>query len=271
MGWITLTTDFGLEDGYAGILKGVIWRIAPAAQVADLSHAVSPQDILGGALVLECATPYFPTGTVHIAVVDPGVGTRRRPIAAHIGECYFVGPDNGLCTLLLRRAEELCQPVQIVRLNNPRYWLDDVSSSFHGRDIFAPVGAHIANGVPLGELGDAVRDPLLLDIPVPQSFRDGLRGQVIHIDHFGNVATSFRRSHLEHLGRSTALEVHYRGQVVRGLAETYGQGRPGSLLAMFDSSGCLALCVVNGNAAHQLGASVGDPVEVLLPRQVTSQ
>jgi len=146
---ITLTTDFGLRDGYPGVMKGVILRITPDTHIIDISHFVRPQNILEGSLILNRTYPFFPDGTVHILVIDPGVGTSRRPIAAHLGNQYYVCPDNGLLTGPLVEAEKEGQFIEIVHLNQPKYWLREVSHVFHGRDVFAPVAAHIAAGVPL--------------------------------------------------------------------------------------------------------------------------
>src|SRR5512136_277510 len=152
---LTLTTDFGFKDGFVGTLKGVIWSICPTAQIADISHAIAPQNVLEGALVLCRAYPFFPPGSVHVAVVDPGVGTRRRPMAARLGEHFFVGPDNGLFTPAYEAAEKKGWPLDLVHLTNEKFFLAQVSRTFHGRDIFAPVAAHLANGVPLADLGPA--------------------------------------------------------------------------------------------------------------------
>jgi S-adenosyl-L-methionine hydrolase (adenosine-forming) len=258
--FITLLTDFGLQDGYAGILKGVIWGIIPDVQVCDLTHQIEPQDVMAGTLALGRAAPFFPPGTVHIAVVDPGVGTQRRPLAARLGTQYFVGPDNGLITTLLSSSELHGEPVKIIHLDQPRFWLPLVSNVFHGRDIFAPAGAHLAAGVPLEEMGTPISDPVRLDLPVPQQTARGWHGQVVHIDHFGNLATNIEQGHL---GEKPLLEVRIGRQVVRGLACAYGDGKAGDLLALFDSSGRLSLCVVNGSAARYLQARSGDPVEII--------
>jgi hypothetical protein len=148
-----MTTDFGAGDHEVGVMRGVIYRIAPQAKLADLSHDIPPQDILEGALILSQAASYFPPGTVHLAVIDPGVGTARRPIAGRVGDSFFVGPDNGLFTLRWKLAEEQRKPVEVFHLDNPDYWLPVVSRVFHGRDIFAPVAAHLANGVAWRRLG----------------------------------------------------------------------------------------------------------------------
>ena len=259
---ITLLTDFGLQDGYPGIMKGVIWGIAPDAQIADLTHSIHPQDILEGALALGRAAPYFPPGTIHVGVVDPGVGTQRRAMAARIGGCFFVGPDNGLCTALLEQGE----PLQAIQLDQPRFWLPEVSSSFHGRDIFAPVAAHLANGVPLGDLGSPLAEVVRLTIPQPTPLpgterrdRHGWRGQVIHVDAFGNLATNFTRKHVPD---APVICLRIAGQVICGLSHAFGEGRPGELVAILDSSGQVSLCEVNGSAAWRLKAAAGEPVEL---------
>src|SRR5512136_1467430 len=161
---ITLTTDFGLKDGFVGAMKGVIWSICPAAQIADISHAITPQNVLEGAFALWRAYSFFPAGSVHVAVVDPGVGTRRRPMAAHLGGHYFVGPDNGLFTPIYEDAEKNGWPLKIIQLTNEKYFLAQVSRTFHGRDIFGPAAAHLANGVPLSDFGPVINDPLRLSM-----------------------------------------------------------------------------------------------------------
>jgi hypothetical protein len=156
---VTLTTDFGLKDGFVGTLKGVIWSICPLAQIADISHLIAPQNVLEGAFALWRAYPFFPAGTVHLAVVDPGVGTSRRPLAARLGAHYFVGPDNGLFTPIYEDAEKNGWPLETVHLANEKYFLAQVSRTFHGRDIFAPVAAHLASGIPLADLGPLIANP----------------------------------------------------------------------------------------------------------------
>ncbi len=261
MGVITLTTDFGLADGNVGVMKGVIWAIAPDTHIADLSHLVGPQNVRQAAWLLARSAPYFPQGTVHVVVVDPGVGTERRAIAVSLGPQRFVGPDNGVLTLLLERAEAEGWPVEAVHLDRPDYWLSDVSDVFHGRDIFSPVGAHLAAGVELKKVGSPLEPEALirLEFPRPETKPYGLRGQVMHIDHFGNVATNIRREDLAGVER---LTVHLREAEVPGLFRTFGQRPPGDIIALFGSTGSLILSVVNGSAAARLGAQVGDTVDV---------
>jgi len=257
---IVCLTDFGWKDGYAGILKGVIWTIAPGAQVSDLTHEIPPQDILQGALALGRAVPYFPVDTIFLAVVDPGVGTGRRPIAAHIGDHFFVAPDNGLITLPLEEAMRKGQFVEVVHLDRPQYWLPVISNVFHGRDIFAPASAALANGVPLAELGSPIRDPMRLKFPQPQRIEDGWRGEIIHIDAFGNLATNLRGEHLQGRGQ---LEVHIGPECIRRLVKAFGEGSPGQLVTLIDSSGSLAVSAVNSSAERTLSAHIREPVEVI--------
>jgi len=258
---ISLTTDFGLKDGYTGVLKGVIWGICPEAQIADISHAITPQDVLEGAFVLWRAYPFFPENTIHVAVVDPGVGTRRRPIAARIGKYFFIGPDNGLFTPVMEDAEKNRWQMEFVHLTNAKYWLPDVSHTFHGRDIFAPVAAHLAKGVLLAEVGVPISDPLRLEMPKPVRTKDGWRAQITVIDVFGNLTTNLPAAFLADAGE---VIFRLRGREVRGLVKSYGHHSSGELIALVDSEDFIEIAVVNGSAAQVIGARVGNLVEVIL-------
>jgi len=257
---ITLLTDFGLKDGYAGLLKGVIWSIAPDAQITDLSHSIPPQDVFSGALTLMRCVPYFPPGTVHIAVVDPGVGTLRRALAAQIGKHFFVGPDNGLFSRLIEPAKSAGEPIHFFSLDQPGFWLADVSPVFHGRDIFAPVGAHLANGVPLEQMGSRITDPATILFPEPARTEDGWVGEVIHVDHFGNLATNITVSHIAPLNQ---VEISINQIKIPGIVKAFGDRQPGERIALIDSAGWLSLAVVNGNAAEAWSAGMGSRVEVM--------
>jgi S-adenosyl-L-methionine hydrolase (adenosine-forming) len=260
MALITLLTDFGLRDGAAGIMKGVILGIAPGTQIVDLSHTIGAHDILQGAIILRRALPFFGEGTVHVAVVDPGVGTDRRPIAGRFGPHYFVGPDNGLLTPLLERAERHDWPVEMVKLDRPDFWLPAVSDVFHGRDVFAPVAAHLANGIELSALGTAIDDPIRLPLPEPHQIENGWRGQVIQIDEFGNIATDIFR---EHLAEMNNVLVRMDGVTIPGLVRTFGERAPGSLIALYGTDNDLIISIVEGNAAARLNVTIGDTVEVI--------
>jgi len=261
LGVITLLTDFGLKDGNVGVLKGVIWQIAPQVQIADLSHMVAPQNIFEAALVLLRSAPYFPERTIHVGVVDPGVGTERRPIAACLGSQYFVGPDNGMLTMLLERTERQGLPVTIVNLNRPEFWLPEVSYVFHGRDIFAPSAAHLAKGVSITDLGDPLIDPVRLTLHKPQRTELGWTGEVVHIDHFGNVSSNILT---EHLGNPEKVRVLLCGETINGLVHTFGDRQPGEVVALYGSTGNLIVSLVNGSAAEWLGAKLGDPFDVIV-------
>jgi S-adenosyl-L-methionine hydrolase (adenosine-forming) len=256
---ITLTTDFGLKDGNVGVMKGVIWSIAPQAHIADLSHLIAPQNIPEAALILLRSAPYFPDGTIHVVVVDPGVGTARRPIAAQVGAQYYVGPDNGTLTLWLERAETRGLATRFVHLNRPAYWLAEVSHVFHGRDIFAPVAAHLAAGTALNDLGEPFTEVVRLSLPRPQRTPAGWRGEIIHIDHFGNLAANIRQEHVSTQGNVT---VSVGGVKVDGMVRTFGERPAGDLVALWGSTGNLIISVVNGSAAGRLNVGVGDSVEM---------
>jgi S-adenosylmethionine hydrolase len=256
---ISLMTDFGTEDGNVGVMKGVIWNIAPEVKIADLSHDVGPQNIQQAAFILGRHAFYFPENTIHVVVVDPGVGTERRPIAAQFGPQRFVGPDNGVCTGLLERAEQNHWPIEIVHLDQPRYWLSKISDIFHGRDIFSPAAAHWAAGVALAELGTPVGNPVRLSLPRPRRTDKSCLGEVVYIDHFGNIATNIHRNDLAGLGQ---MDVSLGGLTIAGLVRTFGERRPGELIVLYSSNDYLIVSVVNGNAAQRIKAAVGDPVEV---------
>jgi S-adenosylmethionine hydrolase len=199
MSIITLMTDFNLKDGNVGVMKGVISGIAPNTQIIDLSHQIDPQNIREAAYILERSVPYFPDNTIHVVVVDPGVGTDRRPIAARLGSQFFVGPDNGLVTLWLERLEREGRPFEFVYLNQARYWLEKVSHVFHGRDIFAPVAAHLASGVLLNMLGAPITNPVRLEFSHPERKSFGWHAEVVYLDSFGNIVTNLKTEHLKEM------------------------------------------------------------------------
>ena len=258
---VTLTTDFGLKDGNVGALKGVIWSICPRAHIADLSHMIAAQNVREAAYLLGRTTQFFPAGTIHVVVVDPGVGTQRRPIAARLDGQVYVCPDNGLLTVQLERAETAEGAVEVVELNRPEFWLPDVSDVFHGRDVFAPTAAHLANGVSLAEVGSLIQDPVRLNLPRPLRNEMGLHGEIIHLDHFGNVVSNIMRKDLEGL-ETERLTVRIRGTAVHGLVRTFGDHASGELAALFGSSGNLIIAEINGNAAVRLGVEPGDVVDI---------
>ena len=265
MAIITLMTDFGIKDGNVGVMKGVIWGICPQAQISDLSHTIGAQNVREAALILLRSAPYFPKSTVHVVVVDPGVGTARRPMAAKIGDWSYVGPDNGTITLLLDRAEKENWPCKFVRLDQTKYWLPNVSYVFHGRDIFSPVAAYLANGVSLSDLGTEFTDPIRLQLPQPQRIDNGWRGEIIHIDHFGNLASNIRVENLgDAIQNKDKIMVKLKSIEIKGMVNTFGERTEGEVVALLGSTGNLIVSVVNGNAATKLNVKVGDGIEVIV-------
>ena len=247
---ITLTTDFGLADGYVAAMKGVIAGIAPHAVVVDITHQIPPQDVCAAAYVLHTTLPSFPPGAVHVAVVDPGVGSARRALAVRTARGLLVGPDNGVFTYVLQAEPfALC-----IELDQPAYWRPTLSRTFHGRDLFAPVAAHLAAGAALEQLGTPVADPVLLEIAAPERFADGrIHGSIVYIDHFGNLISNIPSEWLT--GRRWLIYIADRQ--LTGPLTTYSEAAPGALLALPGSNGLLEIALREGNAAQQLAGSVG--------------
>jgi S-adenosylmethionine hydrolase len=272
---LTLLTDFGIEDEYVGVMKGVILSIAPHVRLVDLSHQIPPQDVRRAALLLSNAAPFFPPDTVHLAVVDPGVGTERRPLAIRTPVGTFVGPDNGLFSYVLAEVPHWVA----VELRNPAYWLPRPSFTFHGRDIFAPTAAHLAAGAPLESLGPRVTDLKALPLPRLEMGDRWLEGEVLYADRFGNLVTSigrfgWERDHLvlvpafssaASLRRAfpaATVRVVAAGLELQGVRRTYGEVPAGTALALIGSHSFLEIAVREGNAAEQLGLQVGGRVQL---------
>lgn len=263
---ITLTTDFGTRQGSQAVLHGVIAQICPEALVTDLTHEVTPFDVLQGGFLLATNAFWFPSGSVHVIVVDPGVGTERRPIAAEVGSHRFVGPDNGVLSWVLARAEHEGWGIHAVHLTEPRFWLGAVSSTFHGRDVFAPVAAHLACGVPLEDLGPSIDDPVRLPVPTAHREGDAVVGEVIYVDPFGGAICSVRSEDVAHL--EAAYDVELCGAVTERTVRTFGESDlgPDHLIALWDSSGYLLVTENNGVGGRVISPSAGDVVRVL-PRR----
>ncbi|MBZ0303263.1 MAG: SAM-dependent chlorinase/fluorinase [Anaerolineae bacterium] len=272
---IALLTDFGLRDAYVGVMKAVMRRICSGAALIDLTHAIEPQAVREAALTLLSAYAYFPAGTIFLVVVDPGVGTTRRPVAVAAGDYQFVAPDNGVLSYVL----ELLPDVRSVELTQDTYRLHPTSQTFHGRDIFAPAAAHLAAGVSLPELGPTLHD--LMRLPAPRlDIVDGcLLGEIVHIDHFGNVVTSigtltwtaedvlqlqpqFGPSRDVRTIDAAHAVVACGDQEVAGIFRAYGQAARGQMLTLVGSSGFLELAINQGNGAAALNIAIGDPVEL---------
>jgi S-adenosylmethionine hydrolase len=327
---ITITTDFGQYDGYVGTMKGVIYTLLPDAVVVDISHDVGPQQIHEGAFILYRAYRYFPASAIHVAVVDPGVGGSRRPIALVTPHGTFVGPDNGIFTYILRAEQMPMHNPELVggpawaggmwsvapnwagdeptngykepaealgmeqehaedgheeqeavtaaglpsayHLTNPDFWLPGVSHTFHGRDIFAPVAAHLASGANAERMGESISLDSLVMLPLnaPRVSGSGrgttVMGQVIHVDHFGNIITNLTDRLLEPLLRdaTSAPVVEVGGHNIFGLASTYSEVREGQPVALIGSEGLLEVSIRNASAAHRMKIRIGDPVRLII-------
>jgi S-adenosylmethionine hydrolase len=263
-GIITLLTDFGLDDAYVGTVKGVLLTINPTARLVDLTHTVPPQDVGRAALLLESAWRFFPAGTVHLAVVDPGVGSPRRAIAVAAGGHYFVGPDNGLLGFCFE-----LPGARAVALTAPRYHRRPVSRTFHARDVFAPVAAYCARGVPLTAFGPVVRDPLRLTAPRPARRGRRVTGEVLLADRFGNLLTNLRGRALPGPLAEGALRI---GRArIRGLVGTYAERPRQALGALVDSSGRIEVFVREGSARRRLGLRPGASVSWWGPERRASR
>ena len=242
---ITLLTDFGTADGYVAEMKGVLLRLAPGSTVVDLAHDIPPGDVAAGAFVLGRAWAAFPHGVVHVAVVDPGVGTSRRGLAAESGGCRFVAPDNGLLTWVLQAG-----PARVVNLPLPPH----ASRTFHGRDLFAPAAARLALGATIDELGDRVEDPVLIPLPPPSRDGGSMVGTVVHVDRFGTLITNIP-------GARVAADATVRiGPYDLALRATFGDVPPGDPVALIGSGGTVEIAVRDGRADTALGATRGASV-----------
>lgn len=258
MSVITLTTDFGVGSPYAAAMKGVILSIDPRATVVDVTHGVRPQDVRQGALILDDVTRHFPPESIHVAVVDPGVGTDRAILYARAGYRQFIAPDNGLLSRVLRRP----MPSKIFRISEPEHWLEQVSATFHGRDVMAPVAARLSMGLDPEDLGPPLADPVMLDWPEPVVSPGQIEGEVLDVDSFGNLTTNVDAELLAAIPRKRHAWVELAEQTTRGIRSTYGEASSDALIAVVGSTGRLELAIVGGNAAETLGAAVGTPVRV---------
>ena len=281
---IVLTTDFGLSDAYVGVMKGVILGINPLATIVDLTHDIGPQDLQHGAFVLGVNCSYFPEGSIHVAVVDPGVGTARKAMVLQTPAATLVGPDNGLFSQVVKpylpwQASDLVNSSRVAlppglrawELNNPLYRLHPVSNTFHGRDIFAPAAAHLSLGINPSEMGPALSDIAYLPLPAPVTCADGILGQVIYVDRFGNLVTNISEAEIAHIGSWLGVStVEINSRLINGISLTFhdasssGGDDPEGLpiLALVGSNGFLEVAVRDGNASRALGVGVGETVRV---------
>ncbi len=236
---VTLTTDFGIKDHYVGAMKGVMLTINPDILIVDITHQIPPQDIFSGAFTLRNFYRYFPEGTIHVAVIDPGVGTRRKPIALEVGGYIFIGPDNGVFTFVCRESKS----IRAFEISNPKYVLPNVSHTFHGRDIFAPAAAHISLGTSLEGLGERVKKPVMISVKEPEIRSGEIIGEFIYTDSFGNLISNIPAKLIK-----TRSRIYVGKRVINGISKSYADGRKGELIAIIGSSGLLEISVNQGRA-----------------------
>lgn len=254
---ITLTTDFGTSDHFAGTMKGVILGIAPKATIIDITHEIEPFNILEGAFTIAQACPYFPKGTVHVVVVDPGVGTARRPILVEAGSQFFIGPDNGIFSMVYNATSH-----RVRVITNRRLFLPEISETFHGRDIFAPSAANLATGVKPAIYGKVIKDYIQLGILQPnQTSRRAWSGAVLKVDRFGNLITNFHINQFPDV-RTKSFEVSVGLRRIIDLTSTFAECVPGEPAVIIGSSGYLEVVINQVSAANTLGCAAGSPVEL---------
>lgn len=258
---ITLTTDFGLQDHYVSAMKAVILDICPDVRFVDVSHQIPPQDIMAGAWVVRNAAMLFPANTVHLVVVDPGVGTSRKPVALKIKDQYFVGPDNGIFSLIGDEYD-----YEAVNLTNDKYWRKNTSNTFHGRDIFAPVAAHIANGVEIQELGEPIKELVTYRWAIPISDKDGIQGWIVHIDRFGNLISNIPEELIRKSSRSSKFRIYVGNTILEEMVDTFGAVPDGEPAAYIGSSGTLEIAINKGNAREMLGVEKGAQISLIIQK-----
>ena len=254
---ITLTTDYGTSDHLVGTLKGVLFSINPDVQIVDICHSVVPFDVLDGALCIGAAYKYFPARTVHIVVVDPGVGTPRRPILVSANNQYFVAPDNGVLSMVYEREN----PVAVRHITSEHYFQRPVSETFHGRDVFAPVAAWLTKNWQTDAFGEVVEDYVRFALPRPKTQDGALRGAVLRVDHFGNLMTNFTLEDLPETKRKPGpVAMTVGGKPVKQFVGNFAQGAVGEPVAFLGSSGFIEIAVNKGNAARAMGVNRGAEV-----------
>lgn len=257
---ITLITDFGDKSGYVGVMKGVILSTNPDCRIVDITHQISPQDREEAAFVLKSAYPFFPPGTIHLVVVDPGVGSKRKPILIESGTHWFIGPDNGVLSFAFLM--EGCK--RVLEITNTRYFLPRVSSTFHGRDIFAPVAAHLSLGVPAHDLGEELQHCVLLEALEPEIRTGVIKGRVVYTDHFGNVISNISHTLFNAVVADKPFRITIGETVIETISPSYADAREGEIIALFGSSQQLEIAVRNGNCQKTLQVEKGAEISVSL-------
>jgi len=260
---VTLTSDFGLNDQFVGTMKGVILNIAPDAEIVDINHAVQAFDVLDGALTIAQCYSYFPTGTIHVVVVDPGVGSARRPILLSTEKHFFVAPDNGVLSLVYNREER----IRVRHITGEHYFLQPVSNTFHGRDVFAPVAGWLAKGVDSGKFGEEISDYIRFNAPKPKAVdARTLRGVILKVDRFGNLITNFTPQDVPALFQASppTFKIQVGKCEVSGMHNNYAEGAPNEVFGILGSMGYLEIASNRAPAVQLTGAGKGSEVTIVL-------
>lgn len=259
---ITLLTDFGTRDAFVASMKGMILKTNPQAELLDITHEIGPQDIWEAAFTLQSAYAQFPKGTIHLAVVDPGVGSGRRPIIVVTESYYFVGPDNGLFSLVYRDAER----IRVHHITAAHYFNQTASATFHGRDVFGPVAGWLTKGIPSGHFGEEITDYVKLNVPTAKRTDNAIDGHIVHIDRFGNLITNIGAKELQALlpegGSSEAVTITVAGKTIKGVKKFYAEAAPGTPGAVVNSGGQLEIFLFRQNARTALGIKRGEAVKI---------
>jgi S-adenosylmethionine hydrolase len=261
---VTLTSDFGSKDSFVGSMKGALLKVNAQTQIVDISHEIGPQDIWEAAFALKTSYHYFPKGTVHLAIVDPGVGSSRRPILVVTENYFFVGPDNGIFSLIFGEAERLA----VYHITASHYYLTDHGPTFHGRDIFAPVASWLAKGIPAENFGEVIQDYVKLNVPMSKKSANGIDGHVVHIDRFGNAITNITYDDINALvsegADQSAMSIAIVGKEIKGLKKYYAEAAPGEPGAVINSSGYLEIFLFKQNARSVLSIKRGETAKLML-------
>jgi S-adenosylmethionine hydrolase len=258
---ITLTTDFGLQDHYVSAMKAVILGINPNARIVDISHEIPPQDVMAGAWVVRNAALLFPPGTIHVVVVDPGVGTERKPVCLSIEGHFFIGPDNGIFSLIGEEFEYIA-----VTLENEHLWREIRSNTFHGRDIFAPVAAHLSRGISMDELGPPLSEVITYRWAIPISDRDGIQGWIVHIDRFGNLISNIPSGLIRDTIGSSNFRIYVGNTILHRIDTSFGSVHDGEPVAYIGSSDKLEIAINKGNAKEMLGVEKGAQISIFIQK-----
>ena len=253
---ITLTTDFGTADTYVAAMKGVILSINPTATIVDITHSISPQNVKEAAFIFHTVYRYFPKGTIHVVVVDPGVGSNRTALLVQTESYYFLAPDNGVLSYVFQHEKMK----HVIQIDNPRYFHHPVSSTFHGRDIFAPVAAYVSLETSVSKFGPEAEQFIKLDIPEPGIIGNHIYAHILHIDHFGNIITNLAKEFWRKTVGKKKFSITCGKKKITQIYQTYAGGKSGELLAYFGSSGYLEIAQVDGSAASNLKLSTNTPI-----------